>query len=303
MNSKAKKSTQATPKLPAITPTKVTTNRTTNKVANTVNNKIEKPIPSQANKINTRPNAAPSSTKLPMISSPKEKSTSAISNSSIDTSQAKIKTDQNDIEVNESIIIPSEHSTTDQNMMEMLAVTNLVITPPEPTTPPNLNKNGDNGDVTLIYEQYNEIFPIVSGSTTHANIDDVYALTFVMPNCRIHLSEYNPVDKRKMEIENQPNIFIFEEPIGIYHGLLKDKIYYVYVEQEADQLAKDQAKTRDLLADVINSNKKSTDIIRDDGRVMESCSCLYGNPCVDEYGCKDWDNRNAIATKNGWKGF
>ena len=35
----------------------------------------------------------------------------------------------------------------------------------------------------------------------------------------------------------------------------------------------------------------------------ETCSCLYGNPCVDEYGCKDWANRFAIATKNGWKGF
>ena len=28
-----------------------------------------------------------------------------------------------------------------------------------------------------------------------------------------------------------------------------------------------------------------------------------GNPCVDEYGCKDWDNRYAIAKINGWKGF
>jgi hypothetical protein len=44
-------------------------------------------------------------------------------------------------------------------------------------------------------------------------------------------------------------------------------------------------------------------LTKDDGRVLESCSCVYGNPCVDEYGCKDWDNRYAVATKNGWKGF
>ncbi len=35
----------------------------------------------------------------------------------------------------------------------------------------------------------------------------------------------------------------------------------------------------------------------------ESCSCIEGNPCVDEYGCKDWYNRYAIAKKNGWAGF
>lgn len=43
---------------------------------------------------------------------------------------------------------------------------------------------------------------------------------------------------------------------------------------------------------------------RDDGRNgLESCSCVYGNPCVDEYGCKDWHSRYAVAKANGWKGF
>ena len=37
--------------------------------------------------------------------------------------------------------------------------------------------------------------------------------------------------------------------------------------------------------------------------VPESCSCLYGNPCVDEYSCRDWTNRFAVAKANGWKGF
>lgn len=42
----------------------------------------------------------------------------------------------------------------------------------------------------------------------------------------------------------------------------------------------------------------------DDGRNgLESCSCIYGNPCVDEYGCKDWHSRYAVAKANGWKGF
>lgn len=43
---------------------------------------------------------------------------------------------------------------------------------------------------------------------------------------------------------------------------------------------------------------------KDDGRSgLESCSCVYGNPCVDEYGCKDWHSRYAVAKANGWKGF
>ena len=33
----------------------------------------------------------------------------------------------------------------------------------------------------------------------------------------------------------------------------------------------------------------------------ETCSCIYGNPCVDQYICSDWKNRFEVATKNGWK--
>ena len=34
----------------------------------------------------------------------------------------------------------------------------------------------------------------------------------------------------------------------------------------------------------------------------ESCSCIEGNPCMDRYGCKNWDNRYEVAKRNGWKG-
>ena len=30
----------------------------------------------------------------------------------------------------------------------------------------------------------------------------------------------------------------------------------------------------------------------------EGCSCLYGNACVDEYVCLDWDNRLEVAKRN-----
>jgi hypothetical protein len=39
------------------------------------------------------------------------------------------------------------------------------------------------------------------------------------------------------------------------------------------------------------------------GGKAESCSCIEGNPCLDKYNCKDWENRYVVAKNNGWKGF
>jgi len=41
--------------------------------------------------------------------------------------------------------------------------------------------------------------------------------------------------------------------------------------------------------------------LNDDDSAQEdkaSCSCLWGNPCVNEYGCKDWANRFEVAKRN-----
>ena len=35
---------------------------------------------------------------------------------------------------------------------------------------------------------------------------------------------------------------------------------------------------------------------------LEGCSCIEGNPCMDPYGCKDWNNRYDVAKANGWRG-
>jgi hypothetical protein len=151
-----------------------------------------------------------------------------------------------------------------------------------------------------------EEFEIKNGSTTQENIDDVYCLSFVMPNCCIHLSTLEPGVKREKESEGVPvdDLYVREEPRGTYHHLRTDQPYYVYVEQEADQLKRDQEKMKNVAAQMEGASVEgSSGIERDDGRGMESCSCIYGNPCVDEYGCKDWDNRMTIALKNGWKGF
>jgi hypothetical protein len=214
------------------------------------------------------------------------------------TSEAPIKTDQPSV-VTESTStpippvqpteIPVDQTVNAVPVPEPVAV---VVLPPQ------------NGKVILIYEQYNEQFEITNGSTTAENIDEVYCLSFVMPGCLIHLSNLNPQEKRQAVIDGNLDLFLEENPRGTYHGLEVDKTYYVYVEQEAEQLARDQAKMKQI-ADSMEGAKKRGDaaLTKDDGRVLESCSCIYGNPCVDEYGCKDWANRCAVATKNGWKGF
>lgn len=158
----------------------------------------------------------------------------------------------------------------------------------------------DDGYVTLVYEQYNELFPITKGSITQEIIDDLYCLTFVMPNCKLHLSSLSPQEKHNCDVNGTTDYYVMENPTGTFCKLKAGGTYYVYVEQDAKELLKESMSKKSNV-DLIKDDE--IEIIRDDGRVMESCSCIYGNPCVDEYGCKDWDNRFAIATENGWKGF
>lgn len=161
-----------------------------------------------------------------------------------------------------------------------------------------------NGGITIVYEQYHELFPIVDGCLTDKDIDEVYCLTFVMPNCLIHLSIHSPADKRRIEADGYvDDIYVYEEPRGSYHNLCKNSTYYCYVEQEQEQLLRDQERMKRIIADMTFSSTVAISSKKDDGRVIESCSCIYGNPCVDEYGCKDWSNRMTVALKNGWKGF
>lgn len=144
--------------------------------------------------------------------------------------------------------------------------------PTEPLEPPPRVYN--DGDVILIYEQYNESFPVIAGSTTAAAVDDVYALSFVMPNCRIRLSSHPPQEKRRLEIEgNLANLYVQEDPVGTFRTLESGVTYYVYVEQDAEQLAADQEVMR---AKVEQGLTVGVPVKRDDGRVLESCSCIYG---------------------------
>ncbi|RHY83256.1 hypothetical protein DYB35_000908 [Aphanomyces astaci] len=126
------------------------------------------------------------------------------------------------------------------------------------------------GRVVLKYEMYSEQFDIAQGSTTAAVVDDAYCLSFVMPQCRIHLSEWDP--PTKVEKEGHVDVFVREDPVGTYHGLEADRTYYVYIEQEADQLARDQAAMRTTAATMEGAaSMTKADKKDDDGRGFESC--------------------------------
>lgn len=162
----------------------------------------------------------------------------------------------------------------------------------------------ENGKVTLLYEMYNELFDIKDGAISKEYIDEEYCLSDVMPSCAIHLSTFEKKDIYT-ELENSNvNTFLNEDAKTVY-GVETGNSYTVFVEQEATQLARDQELQRSVAATMdgaVDPNAPPP-LEKDDGRAMETCSCIYGNPCVDEYGCRNWHERFAVAMANGWKGF
>ena len=102
----------------------------------------------------------------------------------------------------------------------------------------------------------------------------------------------------------EKDVFLPEDEHSIF-SLETGNSYTVFVEQHAEQLKRDQAdmaKRATMMDGAVDYNAVEQ-LPKDDGRALESCSCIYGNPCTDEYGCRDWYNRYAVATTNGWKGF
>ena len=68
-----------------------------------------------------------------------------------------------------------ETATTSSDATPAAAIASTVVVPKTPKLPVSSKPNGN---VVLIYEQYNEEFPIENGSTTHAAIDDVVSVHY-----------------------------------------------------------------------------------------------------------------------------
>lgn len=185
----------------------------------------------------------------------------------------------------------------------------LPASDPEITTqhPVEEDTNGT-GSVIVCYSHYKKPFPILKGKMTAETFDSEYCLTFAFPNCKLHLSTYSPSDFSYEDIGLTERPMVHEEPPGTYHGLTADSTYWVHIEEDAtereayekrqDAFATEQAKRRTEAEE--NEAKGIAAVSQEKA---ESCSCIEGNPCMDSYGCKDWNNRYAVAKKHGWKGF
>ena len=179
------------------------------------------------------------------------------------------------------------------------------------------------GKVTLKYEMYEQQFEITGGGTTAAAIDAEYCLSFVMPKCRIHLSELDGTTLTSRMVAAEPGTegaekyayYVREDPEPMpppdedgnvpafacnvrYNGLLDGNTYYVYITQDSEEEAKAMAKAKEIWARADKGVEMSGNAAE---RRQEGCSCIEGNPCVNEYICLDWHNRFAVAAKHGWK--
>lgn len=152
------------------------------------------------------------------------------------------------------------------------------------------------GEITCNYFMDDLQFPISGNSLTAARIDEDFGLTDVMPGCRIRLSTID--SKARTSYENahvgQVAPFVREDPEGTFRDLLCDEKYYIIVIEDPEQHRKDMEA---------QAAKNKDAGVEETGTRQEGCSCLFGNPCVDQYICKDWNNRMEVAKKNGWKGF
>ena len=69
-----------------------------------------------------------------------------------------------------------------------------------------------------------------------------------MPKCKVHLSFYESVLDERFS-------YVKEEPEGIFQELLSGGQYFVHVQQDGEQLAKDQAVSSSFLNVPIYSRK------------------------------------------------
>ncbi len=97
-----------------------------------------------------------------------------------------------------------------------------------------------------------------------------------------------------------------DEVIIITNKLIAGQEYFCRVDEDedAESLARNgQEKTVYKCAD---ANSSSRFLLNGEekefGEDKASCSCIEGNPCQSKYNCKNWNERFAIAKRNGWKG-
>lgn len=199
---------------------------------------------------------------------------------------------------------PSTNSDVDGN--SAMSIVEPLILPKNCFESPSAETS--HGDIVVRYNHYKKSFKIENNSTTAAVIDAEYVLSFAYPNCKIHLSLYGPSDFSFEEQGFSTRPCIKEKPEGHFQGLEDKCEYWVVVEE--DESEKKAYEARQELKIAENAERRAAKEAREaDGlseivvSKSESCSCIEGNPCLDKYCCKDWNNRFEVAKQYGWKGF
>lgn len=163
------------------------------------------------------------------------------------------------------------------------------------------------GEVTVRYNHYAKPFQTRDGCLDPILVDDEYALTFAYPNAKLHLSTYSPSDFSYEEKGLTSCPLVSENSEGIFQKLQQGCTYWVHIEEDSvanlEYIARQEAYAAEQAAKRKEAEEESEQIGNIRVEKGESCSCIEGNPCLDRYGCKNWEKRFEIATKNGWKGF
>ena len=136
-------------------------------------------------------------------------------------------------------------------------------------------------------------------------MDDGYCINFNAPGSTLELIEVKPSVRKELQIKNIDTPFVEKDRSGnrwlnmrtTTNEKTEMKIYYVVVFQYATQRESDQRKVTGN-----EGNERSAQQQEHSHLLAEGCSCLFGNPCLDEYNCDDWINRYDIAKENGWSG-
>ncbi|KAF0683210.1 Aste57867_24728 [Aphanomyces stellatus] len=186
-------------------------------------------------------------------------------------------------------------------------------TPPQPSIAPSqpseplADDPRANGKVLVRYNHYKKEFPIARGSTTAAAIDAQYFLSGVFPNSKLHLSQFGPSDFSFEQAGMTERPMVPESPVGVYGGLVTGETYWIHIEEDSTEREAYEKRQEAFAASKAKDRTEQEEREKRGGGIVkekvESCSCIEGNPCVDKYCCKDWDNRHAVAKKHGWKGF
>ena len=83
-------------------------------------------------------------------------------------------------------------------------------------------------------------------------------------------------------------------------GLQVGAEYWCEVEEDPEEAGKER---KGYTAPTADDSIRGAGGGGEQGEDSSSCSCIEGNPCAVKYNCKDWNNREEVARKHGWKGF